>query len=115
VSVITVIRVARDAGAGNQMLGCGGLARRQSPNVSFRKIGLWRMNLEATRRNEKRRLAALWFNGASTASVAVGIFTPVAGAIFDPERARRSFDALGFTLLGSIMAALIWSRSAGHS
>ena len=64
------------------------------------------MNLKATRRNEKRRLAALWFNGASTASVAIGIFTPV-GAIFDPERARRSFDALGFTLLGSIMAALI--------
>jgi hypothetical protein len=54
---------ARDAGAGNQMLGCGGLARRQSPNVSFRKIGLWPMNLEATRRNEKRRLGALWFNG----------------------------------------------------
>jgi MFS-type transporter involved in bile tolerance (Atg22 family) len=54
-----------------------------------------------------KRLAALWFNGASTASVAIGIFTPVAGAIFDPERARRSFDALGFTLLGSIMAALI--------
>jgi MFS-type transporter involved in bile tolerance (Atg22 family) len=65
------------------------------------------MNLEATRRNEKRKLGALWFNGASTASVAIGIFTPVAGAIFDPERARRSFDALGFTLLGSIMAALV--------
>jgi len=65
------------------------------------------MNLEATRRNEKRKLGALWFNGVSIAIVAVGIFTPVAGAIFDPERARRSFDALGFTLLGSIMAALI--------
>jgi MFS-type transporter involved in bile tolerance (Atg22 family) len=65
------------------------------------------MNLEATRRNEKRKLGALWCNGASTASVAIGIFTPVAGAIFDPERARRSFDAVGFTLLGSIMAALI--------
>jgi MFS-type transporter involved in bile tolerance (Atg22 family) len=65
------------------------------------------MNLEATRRNEKRRLAALWYNGVSTASVAIGIFTPIAGAIFDPERARRSFDAMGFTLLGSIMAALI--------
>jgi MFS-type transporter involved in bile tolerance (Atg22 family) len=90
VSVITVIRVARDAGAGNQMLGCGGLARRQSPNVGFRKMGL-----------------ALWCNGVSTASVAIGIFTPIAGAIFDPERARRSFDAMGFTLLGSILVALI--------
>jgi MFS-type transporter involved in bile tolerance (Atg22 family) len=65
------------------------------------------MNLEATRRNEKRRLAALWFNGLSTASVAIGVFTPIAGAIFDPERARRSFDALGFTMLGSIIAAFI--------
>lgn len=65
------------------------------------------MNLEATRRNEKRKLGALWCNGVSTASVAIGIFTPVAGAIFDPERARKSFDALGFTLFGSIMAALI--------
>jgi MFS-type transporter involved in bile tolerance (Atg22 family) len=65
------------------------------------------MNLEATRRNEKRRLAALWFNGVSIASVAVGVFTPIAGAIFDPDRARKSFDALGFTMLGSIMAALI--------
>jgi MFS-type transporter involved in bile tolerance (Atg22 family) len=65
------------------------------------------MNLEATRRNEKRKLGALWFNGVSIAIVAVGIFTPVAGAVFDPERARRSFDALGFTLLGSMVAALI--------
>jgi MFS-type transporter involved in bile tolerance (Atg22 family) len=65
------------------------------------------MNLEATRRNEKRKLAALWCNGVSIASVAIGIFSPIAGTIFDPERARRSFDALGFTLLGSMMAALI--------
>jgi MFS-type transporter involved in bile tolerance (Atg22 family) len=65
------------------------------------------MNLEATRRNEKRKLAALWYNGVSTASVAIGIFTPIAAATFDPERARRSFDAMGFTLLGSILAALI--------
>jgi hypothetical protein len=33
------------------------------------------MNLEATQRNEKRKLAALWCNGASTASIAIGIFT----------------------------------------
>jgi hypothetical protein len=66
------------------------------------------MNLEATRRNEKRKLGALWCNGVSTASVAIGIFTPVAGAIFDPERATRSFDALGATLLGSMMAGLIF-------
>jgi MFS-type transporter involved in bile tolerance (Atg22 family) len=65
------------------------------------------MKLAATRRNEKRKLAALWCNGISTASVAIGIFTPIAGAIFDPERARRSFGALGFTLLGSIVAAVI--------
>jgi MFS-type transporter involved in bile tolerance (Atg22 family) len=65
------------------------------------------MNLEATRRNEKRKLAALWFNGLSTASVAIGIFTPVATAIFDIERARRSFDALGATLLGSMVAAVL--------
>jgi MFS-type transporter involved in bile tolerance (Atg22 family) len=65
------------------------------------------MNLEATRRNEKRKLAASWYNGVSTASVTIGIFTPIAGAIFDPERARRSFDALGFILLGSLLAALI--------
>jgi H+/Cl- antiporter ClcA len=65
------------------------------------------MNLEATRRNEKRKLAALWCNGVSTASVAIGIFTPVAGVVFDLERARKSFDALGATLLGSMMAALI--------
>jgi MFS-type transporter involved in bile tolerance (Atg22 family) len=65
------------------------------------------MNLAATRRNEKRKLAALWFNGVSIAIVAVGIFTPVAGAIFDLERAKRSFDALGLTLLGSMVAAFI--------
>jgi hypothetical protein len=65
------------------------------------------MNLEATRRNEKRKLGALWCIGVSTAIVAVGIFTPAAGLIFDPERAKRSVDALGFTLLGSIMVALI--------
>jgi hypothetical protein len=47
------------------------------------------MNLEATRRNEKRKLGALWCNGVSTASVAIGIFTPVATAIFDLEKARR--------------------------
>ncbi|HXO70778.1 MAG TPA: hypothetical protein VN838_17595 [Bradyrhizobium sp.] len=44
------------------------------------------MNLEATQRNEKRKLAALWCNGVSAASVAIGIFTPVATAIFDLER-----------------------------
>jgi hypothetical protein len=65
------------------------------------------MNLEATRRNEKRRLGALWCNGVSTASVAIGIFTPVATAIFDLEKARRSFDALGFILLGSMVAAAL--------
>ena len=65
------------------------------------------MNLEATQRNEKRKLAALWCNGVSAASVAIGIFTPVATAIFDLEKARRSFDALGFTLLGSMVAAAL--------
>jgi MFS-type transporter involved in bile tolerance (Atg22 family) len=65
------------------------------------------MNLEATRRNEKRKLGALWCNGVSIATVAIGIFTPAAGPIFDPERAKRSVDALGFTVLGSIMVALI--------
>jgi MFS-type transporter involved in bile tolerance (Atg22 family) len=57
------------------------------------------MNLEATRRNEKRKLAALWFNGVSIASVAIGIFTPVATVIFDLEKARRSSGELGFTWL----------------
>jgi MFS-type transporter involved in bile tolerance (Atg22 family) len=47
------------------------------------------MNLEATRRNEKRKLAALWYNGVSIASVAIGIFTPVAGAIFDPKGEKK--------------------------
>ena len=65
------------------------------------------MNLEATRRNEKRKLGALWFNGVSIAIVAVGIFTPAAGLIFDPEKAKKSIDALGFALLGSTIAALI--------
>ena len=65
------------------------------------------MNLEATRRNEKRKLGALWFNGVSIAIVAVGILTPVAGLIFDPGRAKKSINALGFTLLGSIIAAII--------
>ena len=65
------------------------------------------MNLEATRRNEKRKLWALWCSGVSTAIVAVGIFMPAAGLIFDPERARRSVGALGFALVGSIVAALI--------
>jgi MFS-type transporter involved in bile tolerance (Atg22 family) len=65
------------------------------------------MNLDATRRNEKRKLGALWCNGVSTAIVAVGIFTPAAGMIFDPEKAKKSVDALGFTLLGSIVVALI--------
>ena len=65
------------------------------------------MNLEATRRNKKRKLAALWCNGASTASVAIGIFTPVAAAIFDLEKARKSFGALGATLLGSMLAAAL--------
>jgi hypothetical protein len=65
------------------------------------------MNLEATRRNEKRKLVALWCNGASTASVAIGIFTPVAAAIFDLDKARSSFGALGATLLGSMVAAAV--------
>jgi hypothetical protein len=65
------------------------------------------MNLEATRRNEKRKLGALWCNGVSTASVTIGIVTPVATAFFDLEKARRSFDALGFTLLGSMVAAAL--------
>ena len=65
------------------------------------------MNLKATRRNEKRKLGALWCNGLSTASVAIGIFTPIAGAIFDPEKARKSFEALGFIMFGSMMAALV--------
>jgi MFS-type transporter involved in bile tolerance (Atg22 family) len=65
------------------------------------------MNLEAIRRNEKRKLGALWYNEVSIAIIAVGIFTPAAGLIFDPERAKRSVNALGFTLLGSIVAALI--------
>ena len=65
------------------------------------------MNLEATRRNEKRRLAALWCNGVSTASVAIGIFTPVATAIYDLEKARRSSGELGVTLLGSMLAAAL--------
>jgi MFS-type transporter involved in bile tolerance (Atg22 family) len=65
------------------------------------------MNLEATRRNEKRKLGALWYNGVSIAIVAVGIFTPAAGLIFDPEKAKKSINALGFTLLGSIITALI--------
>jgi putative copper export protein len=65
------------------------------------------MKLEATRRNEKRKLAALWFNGLSTTCVAIGIITPVATAIFDIEKARRSFDALGATLLGSMIVAAL--------
>jgi MFS-type transporter involved in bile tolerance (Atg22 family) len=65
------------------------------------------MNLEAARRNEKRKLGALWFNGVSIAIVAVGIFTPAAGLIFDPEKAKKSINVLGFTLLGSIIGALI--------
>lgn len=65
------------------------------------------MNLQATRRNEKRKLVALWCNGASTASVAIGFFTPIATAIFDLEKARTSFDALGATLLGSMVAAAL--------
>jgi MFS-type transporter involved in bile tolerance (Atg22 family) len=65
------------------------------------------MNLEATRRNEKRKLAALWFNGISITIVAVGVFTPAAGLIFDPEKAKKSIDAFGFMLLGSTIAALI--------
>ena len=65
------------------------------------------MNLEATRRNEKRKLAALWFNGASVASVAIGILTPLATAIFDLEKARRSSGELGFTVLGSMLAAAL--------
>jgi MFS-type transporter involved in bile tolerance (Atg22 family) len=65
------------------------------------------MNLEATRRNEKRKLGALWYNGVSIAIVAVGIFTPAAGLILDLEKAKKSINALGFTLLGSIIAALI--------
>ncbi|MEA2943249.1 MAG: hypothetical protein QOD09_3778 [Bradyrhizobium sp.] len=65
------------------------------------------MNLEATRRNEKRKLAALWFNGASIANVAIGVFTPVATAIFDLEKARSSSGELGFTLLGSMLAAAL--------
>jgi hypothetical protein len=65
------------------------------------------MNLKATRRNEKRKLGALWCNGVSIALVAVGIFTPAAGMIFDPEKAKKSVDALGFPLLGSIMVAVI--------
>ena len=65
------------------------------------------MNLEAIRRNEKRKLGALWCNGVSIAIVVVGIFTPVAGLIFDPEKAKRSVNALGFTLLGSIVVTLI--------
>lgn len=73
------------------------------------------MNLEATRRNEKRKLCALWFNGVSITIVAVGIFTPVAGLIFDPEKAKKSINALGFTLLGSIIAALICLQSARRS
>jgi MFS-type transporter involved in bile tolerance (Atg22 family) len=65
------------------------------------------MNLEATQRNEKRKLAALWCNGASIASVAIGIFTPVATAIFDLEKAKRSSGELGCTLLGSMLAAAL--------
>ena len=65
------------------------------------------MNLKATRRNEKRKLAAMWFNGVSIASVAIGIFTPVATAIYDLEMARRSSGELGFTLLGSMLAAAL--------
>ena len=65
------------------------------------------MNLEAVRRNEKRKLGALWCNGISTAVVAAGILAPTAGLIFDPERVKKSVDALGFILLGSIVAALI--------
>lgn len=49
----------------------------------------------------------MWFNGISIAIVAVGIFTPAGGLIFDPEKAKKSIDALGFTLLGSTIAALI--------
>jgi len=65
------------------------------------------MDVEAMRRNEKRKLGALLCNGISTAIIAVGIFTPAQGMIFEPERARMSVYALGFTLLGSIVAALI--------
>jgi MFS-type transporter involved in bile tolerance (Atg22 family) len=65
------------------------------------------MNLKATRRNEKRKLGALWFNGVSIAIVAVGIFTPAAGLIFEPKKAKKSINALGFILLGSMIAALI--------
>jgi MFS-type transporter involved in bile tolerance (Atg22 family) len=65
------------------------------------------MNLKATRRNEKRKLAAMWFNGVSIASIAIGIFTPVATAIYDLEKARRSSGELRFTLLGSMLAAAL--------
>lgn len=65
------------------------------------------MNLKATRRNEKRKLAAMWFNGVSIASIAIGIFTPVPTAIYDLEIARRSSGELGFTLLGSMLAAAL--------
>jgi len=72
------------------------------------------MNLEATRRNEKRKLGALWCNGVSIASVAIGIFTPIATAIFDLEKAGRSSGELGFTL-DRCWPRLCWLLSAGHS
>jgi hypothetical protein len=37
----------------------------------------------------------------------IGIFTPVAAAIFDLEKARSSSGELGFSLLGSILAAAL--------
>ena len=37
----------------------------------------------------------------------IGIFTPVAIAIFDLEKARGSSGELGFTLLGSMLAAAL--------
>jgi MFS-type transporter involved in bile tolerance (Atg22 family) len=75
--------------------------------ISSKGCGLERMNLKATRRNEKRKLAAMWFNGVSIASVAIGIFTPVATAIYDLKKARRSSGELEFTLLGSMLAAAL--------
>ena len=73
------------------------------------------MNLKATRRNEKRKLAAMWFNGVSIASSAIGIFTPVATAIYDLERREEVLANWGSPCLDRWWLRPYWSLSAGHS
>jgi hypothetical protein len=63
--------------------------------------------IEASRRNEQRKLTATWCNTVATGLLTVGVFAPVAALILGVRDTQANVTAVGLLLLVTPMVAIM--------